>query len=265
VTTIDDPIALSPAQAHALFRAGTVAPTSGWAAGHAQANLIAVPADWAYDILLFTQRNPRPCPVLDVTDPGSATTVLAPTADLRTDLPRYRVWEHSQLIDEPTDVADRWRNDLVAFLIGCSFTFKTALAETGVPLRHLEQARNVAMYVTNRECRPTRRLHGRLVVSLRPIPAHQINTAIQVSGHMPAVHGAPIHTETPATLGITDLNHPDFGDPLDHAPGDVPAFWACGVTTQAALMASRPPFAITHAPGHMFITDAPDTHYRVTT
>lgn len=167
MTTIDDPATLSPTQARGLFRAGTIAPTSGWAAGHTQVNLIAVPADWAYDVLLFAHRNPQPCPVLDVTDPGSATTVLAPTADLRTDLPRYRVWEHSQLVDEPTNVTDHWRGDLVAFLIGCSFTFETALAQAGVPLRHVEQARTVAVCVTNRKCRPAGRLHGRLVVSLR--------------------------------------------------------------------------------------------------
>ncbi len=265
MTTTDDPTTLSPTQARALFRAGTIAPTSGWAAGHTQANLIAVPADWAYDVLLFAHRNPQPCPVLDVTDPGSATTVLAPTADLRTDLPRYRVWEHGQLVDEPIDVTDRWRDDLVTFLIGCSFTFETALTQAGVPLRHLQQARNVAMYLTNRECRPAGRLHGPLVVSMRPIPTHQLDTAIRVSGHMPAVHGAPVHTGNPAALGITDLDRPDFGDALHSAPGDVPVFWACGVTTQAAVMASRPPLAITHAPGHMFITDVPDTDYRAET
>ena len=265
MTTIDDPATLSPTQARALFRTGALAPTSGWAAGHTQANLIAVPADWAYDVLLFAYRNPQPCPVLDVTDPGATTTVLAPTADLRTDLPRYRVWEHGQLIGEPTDVTEHWRDDLVTFLIGCSFTFETALAEAGIPLRHREQGRNIAMYVTNRECRPAGRLHGRLVVSLRPIPADQINTAIQVSGRMPAGHGAPIHIGNPATLGITDLDHPDFGDPLDPAPGNVPMFWACGVSTQAALMISRPPFAITHAPGHMLITDMSDTNYGVVT
>ncbi|MDQ2881774.1 MAG: putative hydro-lyase [Actinomycetota bacterium] len=264
MTTIDDPATLSPAQARALFAAGAVAPTSGWAAGHTQTNLLVVPADWAYDVLLFAQRNPQPCPVLDVTDTGTAATVLAPTADLRTDLPRYRIWEHGRLVDEPTDVTDRWPKDLVAFLIGCSFTFETALAKAGVPLRHVEQARNVAMFVTNRECRPAGRLHGQLVVSLRPIPARQVDTAIRVSGLMPAAHGAPVHTGNPAALGITDLDRPDFGDPLDSAPGDVPVFWACGVTTQAALMASQPPFAITHAPGHMFITDIPDTQYRVT-
>jgi uncharacterized protein YcsI (UPF0317 family) len=162
----------------------------------------------------------------------------------------------------PADVTDRWLTDLVTFLIGCSFTFETALAQAGVPLRHVEQARTVAMYVTNRECRPAGRLRGPLVVSMRPIPAHQVDTATRVSEQMPTAHGAPIHIGTPAALGVTDLDHPDFGDAIEGAPGDVPVFWACGVTIQAALMASRPPFAITHAPGHMFITDVPDTDSR---
>ena len=155
MTTI--PAALSPTEARALFRAGTSMPSAGGAVGYTQANLIAVPADWAYDVLLFAQRNPRPYPVLDVTDLGSAAAVLAPTADLRTDLPRYQIWEHRQLIEEPTDVTDRWPDDLVSFLTWCSFTFETALAQAGVPLRHVEQARNVAMHVTNRECRPAGR------------------------------------------------------------------------------------------------------------
>jgi uncharacterized protein YcsI (UPF0317 family) len=263
MTTIHDPATLGPAEVRALFRAGTVAPTAGWCAGYAQANLVAVPRDWAYDVLLFAQRNPQPCPVLDVTDPGAPTTVLARDADLRTDLPRYRVWEHGRLVDEPTEVTRAWRDDLVAFLIGCSFTFETALAEAGVPLRHVEQGRNVAMYVTDRACRPAGRLHGPLVVSMRPIPAEWVDTAARVSGRMPAVHGAPVHSGDPAALGIAGLDHPDFGDPVDAAPGDVPVFWACGVTPQAALMASSPPFAITHAPGHMLVTDVPDTEYRV--
>lgn len=246
-----------------IFRAGTAAPTAGWAGGYAQANLIAVPANWAYDVLLFCQRNPKPCPVLDVTDPGSATTPLAPDADLRTDLPRYRVWRDGELVAEPTDITDIWRDDLVTFLIGCSFTFESALARSGVPLRHVEQGRNVAMYVTNRPCRPAGRIHGPMVVSLRPIPAELTETAATVSGRMPAVHGAPVHAGDPGELGITDLTRPDFGDPVDAEPGDIPMFWACGVTPQAAVMDSRPPVAITHAPGHMFVTDVPDSAYRI--
>jgi uncharacterized protein YcsI (UPF0317 family) len=238
-------------------------PTTGLAVGYAQANLIAVPADWAYDMLLFAQRNPKPCPVLDVTDSGSPRTVLAPGADLRTDLPRYRVWRDGDLVAEPVDASPYWRADLVAFLIGCSFTFEGALARAGVPLRHVEQGRNVAMYVTGTRCRPAGRLHGPLVVSMRMIPAGLVDTAVRVSGLMPAVHGAPVHVGDPAGLGIDDLAQPAFGDPVDAEPGDVPVFWACGVTPQEALRASRPPFAITHAPGHMFVTDVPDTEYAV--
>jgi len=242
-------------------RTQVTGPTAGLARGYTQANLIAVPRDWAYDMLLFAQRNPKPCPVLDVTDPGSPHTVLAPTADLRTDVPRYRIWHHGELTAEPTDATPHWRDDLVAFLIGCSFTFESALTDAGVLLRH---GRNVPMYVTNRECRPAGRLHGPMVVSLRMIPEPMVDTAVKVSGLMPAVHGAPVHVGTPEDLGITDLTAPDFGDAPIAEPGDVPVFWACGVTPQAALMATKPPFAITHAPGHMFVTDVPDSEYRVT-
>jgi uncharacterized protein YcsI (UPF0317 family) len=238
-------------------------PTTGLAAGYAQANLIAVPADWAYEMLLFAQRNPKPCPVLDVTDAGSPHTQLAPGADLRTAIPRYRIWRDGELVAEPPDATPHWRDDLVAFLIGCSFTFEAELAGAGVPLRHVAQGRNVSMYVTDRACRPAGRLHGPLVVSMRMIPAHLVDTAVRVSARMPAVHGAPVHVGDPAALGIADLSTPDFGDPVDPEPGDVPVFWACGVTPQAALMASRPPFAITHAPGHMLVTDVPDADYRL--
>ena len=263
MTIVHDPATLRPAVARALFRTGFARPTTGWATGFTQANLIAVPADWAYDVLLYCQRTPKPCPVLDVTDQGSTGTVLAPEADLRQDLPRYRVWEDGELVDEPTEVTDLWGADLVAFLIGCSFTFESALTEAGIPLRHVDQDRNVSMYQTNRECRPAGRLHGPLVVSMRPIPADRVGQATRLSGLMPAVHGAPVHAGDPAELGIADLSRPDFGDAVRAEPGDVPVFWACGVTPQAALMASRPPFAITHAPGHMLITDVRDREYRV--
>jgi uncharacterized protein YcsI (UPF0317 family) len=234
-------------------------PTTGLAPGYTQANLIAVPADWAYDMLLFAQRNPKPCPVLDVTDPGDPHTVLAPGADLRTAIPRYRIWHDGKLTDEPTDATPHWRDDLVAFLIGCSFTAESALTGAGVPLRHLAKGRNVSMYVTERECRPAGRLHGPLVVSMRMIPAGMVDRAFEVTARMPDAHGAPVHAGDPTGLGIADLGRPDFGDPVDAEPGDVPVFWACGVTPQAALTRSRPPFAITHAPGHMFVTDVLQT------
>ncbi|WP_216870536.1 putative hydro-lyase [Modestobacter excelsi] len=251
-----------PADARARYRAGLTVPSSGEAPGFTQANLVVLPRDWAWDMLLFGQRNPQPVPLLDVTDAGSYRTVLAPDADLRTDLPRYRVWRDGALVAEPTDVTGLWTDDLVAFLIGCSFSFETALLDAGVPVRNIEQGRNVSMYRTDRDCRPAGRLAGPLVVSMRPVPGHLVATAVQVTARMPQVHGAPVHVGSPSSLGIPDLGRPDFGDPVESENGDVPVFWACGVTPQAALMASRPPFAITHAPGHMFITDVPDAAYR---
>ena len=263
VYEMDDPAVMSPARARALFRSGAVLPTSGWCHGHTQANLIVVPRDWAYDMLLFTQRNPKPCPVLDVTEPGSPRTVLGRSVDLRTDLPSYRVWEHGELVAEPSDVADRWREDLVAFLIGCSFTFESLLTAHGIPLRHNEQARNVPMYRTDRECRPAGRVRGPLVVSMRPVPESMVDTVGALCRQLPAVHGAPVHVGDPAGLGIPDLDRPDYGESVEAQPGDVPVFWACGVTPQAALVTSRPPFAITHSPGHMLITDIPESEYRL--
>lgn len=254
----------SPSRARAAFRAGTRQTTEGMAPGYVQANLVSVLAEYAYDMLLFAQRNPKPCPVLDVTDRGSPTTVLAPDADLRTDLPCYRVWRDGVLDEEPAEVTHVWRDDLVTFLIGCSFTFEAALVEAGVPVRHLEQGRTVPMYVTNRPCRPAGRLRGPLVVTMRPVPAHQVATAVQVTAQVPAVHGAPVHIGPPGALGITDLGRPDFGQAVDVGADEVPVFWACGVTPQAALQASRIPFAITHAPAAMFITDVRDSAYRAT-
>ncbi len=251
-----------PAAARRRYRDGLETPTTGWAAGYTQANMVVLPRDWAFDMLLFGQRNPQPVPLLDVTDPGATSTVLAPDADLRTDLPRYRVWRDGVLVDEPGTVVDLWRDDLVTFLIGCSFSFETALLDAGVPVRNIQQRRNVSMYRTNVSCRPAGRLSGPLVVSMRPIPASQVVTAVQVTGRMPAVHGAPVQVGSPSSLGIADLSRPDFGDAVEAAEGDIPVFWACGVTPQAALMASKPPFAITHAPGFMFITDVPDSVYR---
>jgi uncharacterized protein YcsI (UPF0317 family) len=255
---------IPPARARALFRKGTVAPTAGWSAGFAQANLIAVPADWAYDVLLFAQRNERACPVLDVTDPGSARTELAAAADLRTDLPAYRIWRDGVLVDEPGEVGRYWRQDLVAFLIGSSFTFESALRAAGLPLRHVEEGRNVSMYVTTRACRPAGRLRGPLVVTMRPIPTSLVATAVRVTAAMASAHGAPVAVGNPGALGIADLGRPDFGDAVTIRDDELPVFWACGTTPQAAVMSSRPPFAITHAPGHMFVTDVPDTAYRDT-
>ena len=255
-------MSVTPAEARTRFRDGLATPTSGWCPGFAQTNLIAVPRGWAYDFLLFTQRNPQPCPVLDVGDPGVPGTALASGADVHTDLPGYRVWRDGRLVDEPTDVLAHWRDDLVTFHIGCSFTFETALVEHGIPLRHVEQGRNVPMYITRRECRPAGQVHGPMVVSMRPIPADLVGAVVRLSARMPAVHGAPVHVGDPQSLLVGALDHPHIGDQVEFADGDVPVFRACGVTAQAAVMASAVPFALTHAPGHMLITDVPDRAYR---
>lgn len=247
------------------YREGRVAPTAGRAPGFTQCNIIALPQDWAWDFLLYSQRNPKPCPVLDVTDPGSFSTVLAEGADLRRDVPLYRIWRNGRLVEEATDATAYYaeHDDLVTFLIGCSFSFEAALIEAGIEVRHIADGTNVPMFRTNQACRPAGRLHGELVVSMRPIPAGQVAQAATISGRFPAVHGAPVHVGAPEELGIHDLAAPDFGDPVRIKPGEVPVFWACGVTPQAAVMASKVPFAITHAPGHMFITDVPDSTYRL--
>lgn len=253
---------VAPADARAQFRAGLVTPTAGWCAGWVQANLLTVPKDVAWDFLLFAQRNPRPCPVLDVLDAGEVAGPLL-DGDVRTDVPRYRVYADGERVDEPADVTSWWRDDLVSFLIGCSFTFESALLEAGVPVRHVEQGTNVPMYRTSTRCRPAGSMAGPLVVSMRPVPASLVAAAVRVTSRYPSVHGAPVHVGEPAALGIADLGVPDFGDPVRAEPGDVPVFWACGVTPQAAVMESRPSLAIAHSPGHMLVTDARNAAYQV--
>lgn len=231
-------------------------PTPGLAPGYAQANLAILPEKYAFDFLLFCLRNPKPCPVLDVTEPGSSIPRLAaPGADLKTDLPKYRIWEHGVLKKEVTDISAYWRHDLVAFLLGCSFTFEAALLGAGIPVRHIEENRNVPMYITNVQCVPAGVFHGPVVVSMRPVPPEQVVRSVQVTSRYPAVHGAPIHVGNPAQIGIADINQPDLGDAVTIHPGEVPVFWACGCTPQAVAMEAKPDFMITHAPGHMFITD----------
>lgn len=253
---------MTPAEARSRFRAGESVPTAGLVPGAVQANLIAVPADLAADLRGFTSANPAPCPVLEVLPAGSYTSALAAGSDIRTDLPAYRVWRDGEIVATVTDAREHWRTDLVTFLIGCSFTFEAALAAAGVPVKHVSLGVNVPMFRTNRQCRPVGVFHGPLVVSMRPIPAALVDRAIEVTGHYPAVHGAPVHVGDPAALGITDLSEPDYGTAVPIDDGEIPVFWACGVTPQAALETVRPEFAITHAPGHMFVTDLPDSHYR---
>ena len=253
-----DPAGISPAQARSRFRAGLRVPTAGWSAGYAQANLIAVPRDYAFELLLFAQRNPKACPVLDVFEPGNHSGPLLPDGDIRTDLPAYRVYVEGELVAEPGDVVEFWTDDMVAFAIGCSFTFEAALQDSGVAVRHIEQGCNVPMYRTSRMCRSAGRMSGPLVVSMRPVAPEQVADAVRITSRYPSVHGAPVHVGDPAALGIADLAAPDFGDPVGIQPAEIPVFWACGVTPQAAVMQTRPPLAIGHAPGHMLITDLRD-------
>jgi uncharacterized protein YcsI (UPF0317 family) len=252
---------LTGADVRRLARSGELTgPTPGLALGYVQANLVVVPRDLAFDFLLFCQRNPKPCPLLDVTEPGDAEPrLIAPGADVRTDLPRYRVYEHGQLIDEPTGLQRWWRSDLVAFLIGCSFTFENALIQAGVPVRHVEQNCNVPMYRTSIACKSAGAFHGPLVVSMRPLTPAQTVAATRICSRFPRAHGTPIHFGDPAAIGIRDLNRPDFGDAVEIRPGETPVFWACGVTPQAVAMEARPPLLLTHKPGHMFLTDLHDT------
>ena len=234
--------------------------TSGLALGFVQANLVILPREWAFDFLLFCQRNPKPCPLLDVTEPGDPVPrLVAPTADLRTDLPAYRVWRNGELIEEPTEVKRHWRDDLVGFVIGCSFTFENALLAAGVPERHIEQGVNVPMFRTNIVCRSAGRFSGPMVVSMRPMKPELAIKATQICGRFPRAHGVPIHFGNPIAIGIHNIDEPDFGDAVEIREGEVPVFWACGVTPQAAVMEAKPPFAITHKPGHMFLTDLKDT------
>ncbi|MBY0459525.1 MAG: putative hydro-lyase [Gemmataceae bacterium] len=251
----------SGAAVRTACREGKLAgPTPGLARGYVQANLVVLPRDWAFDFLLFCQRNPKPCPLLDVTEVGDHEPKLtAPGADLRTDLPAYRVWENGQLVAEPAEITRYWRDDLVSFLIGCSFTFETALLAASVPVRHIEQNTNVPMYRTNILCSPAGRFSGPLVVSMRPLTPALTVKATQTCGRFPRAHGVPVHFGSPEEIGIRDINRPDFGDAVEVRSGEVPVFWACGVTPQAALAQAKPPFAITHKPGYMFLTDWKDT------
>lgn len=255
---------MSPAEVRTLIRAGKITgQTSGMCDGYAQANLLILPMEYAYDFLLFTQRNPKSCPLLEVGDVGSRVVkTMANTADIATDLPKYRVWENGVMSGEYTDISHLWRDDFVYFLIGCSFSFEGELLAAGVPVRHIEEGKNVPMYLTNIECERAGIFHGKLVVSMRPMPADQAIRAVSITSTMPRVHGAPIHIGDPAAIGIRDISSPDFGDSVTVGDGELPVFWCCGVTPQSAVMSAKPAIAISHAPGHMFITDVKNTHLK---
>ncbi len=247
------------------IRAGNfTGPTAGLAPGNVQANLAILPVALAHDFLRFAQANPKPCPVLAVSDPGAVDLpALAGDLDIRTDVPRYRVWRHGELVDEPTDIRRVWRDDLVTFALGCSFSFEEALVEDGIEVRHLTCGGNVPMYRTNIPTVPAGVFHGPLVVSMRPLKPADAIRAIQITARFPSVHGAPVHIGLPRAIGIADLGRPDYGDAVPVGPDELPVFWACGVTPQSVIAQVKPEFCITHAPGCMLITDLRNSNLSV--
>lgn len=252
-----------PAALRQLFREGRYSgTTAGLVPGKTQANLVVLPQEYAADFAVYCERNVRPCPLLAVSglgDPGFPT--LAQGLDLRTDLPRYRVYREGRLIAEPTDVVSLWRDDLVSFALGCSYTFERQLREAGIPMKHAVLGLRVPMFVTDIDTLPAGSFRGRLVVSMRPMAPKEAARAAAITARFPQAHGAPIHVGDPAVLGIADLARPDFGDAVPVEEGEVAVFWACGVTPQLAIQAARPPLAITHSPGCMLITDLDDSAF----
>ena len=249
----------SPAQLRELIRNGKWnKPTSGSASGYLQANLVMLPAEEAFNFLLFCVRNPKPCPILDVLEPGQTEPIIAPGADLRTDLPRYKLFENGEFRSEVEDVSDYFDAGMVSFLLGCSFSFENAMVAAGLPIRNMEEDKNVSMYITNKPCLPAGPFSASLVVTMRPMTPQQAVRAVQVTTRFHLTHGAPIHLGDPQEIGISDLDQPDFGDPVTIKPGEIPVFWACGVTSQLAATSAPLARVITHAPGHMFVSDLRD-------
>jgi uncharacterized protein YcsI (UPF0317 family) len=251
------PAERSAAGVRSVIRAGGWSEhTSGLVPHCVQGNVVILPASYAADFLRYCQRNPKPCPLLAVSEPGDpCLPTLGADIDIRSDVPRYRVFRSGKLCGEPTDITPLWRDDLVAFVLGCSFSFEQALLDSGVPLRHLEHGRNVAMYRTNVATVPAGSFRGPLVVSMRPLRAADAIRAVQITSRFASVHGAPVHLGDPTLIGIADLARPDYGDAITVQSDELPVFWACGVTPQAAIERARPELCITHAPGKMLVTD----------
>jgi len=269
------PVATMQREAPAMARTGCDArlmirrgdhagPTSGMAPGYVQANLAILPQALATDFLRFCQLNPKPCPLLAASAPGDwRLPSLAEDLDIRTDLPRYRVWRDGSIVDEPTDIRRWWRDDLVIFAIGCSFSFEEALEDAGIELRHLTCGCTVPMYYTSIATTPAGPFHGPMVVSMRPMtPANAIR-AVQITTRFPSVHGAPVHLGKPELIGIADVGRPDQGDPVPIRDDEIPVFWACGVTPQSVIATVRPDFCITHYPGSMLVTDRRNVEYAI--
>ena len=250
---------ISPQELRQLIRSRTwTTPTSGSASGYLQANLVMLPADEAFNFLLFCVRNPKPCPILDVPEPGQTEPIIAAGADLRTDLPRYKIFENGEFKTDVDDVSEVFDANMVSFLLGCSFSFENAMIAAGLPIRNMEEDKNVSMYITNKPCIPAGPFSAQLVVTMRPMTPGQAVRAVQVTTRFHLTHGAPIHLGDPREIGINNLDQPEFGDPVTIKTGEIPVFWACGVTSQLAATSVPLPRVITHAPGHMFVSDLRD-------
>lgn len=243
--------------ARRLIRSGAhTGHTSGMAPEFVQGNLCILPAEYAADFAAYCQRNPKPCPLIGMGAAGDPRLPsLGEDLDIRTDVPRYRVFRDGAPVDEPTDIMAYWREDLVSFVLGCSFSFEQPLIEHGIRLRHVERGENVAMYKTNIDTVAAGPFSGKMVVSMRPMYPSEAIRAIQVTSRFPSVHGAPIHIGLPEQIGITDVEKPFAGDPPRMQDDEIPVFWGCGVTPQVAVEQARPPLCITHKPGSMIVTD----------
>ena len=247
-----------PAVRGAIRAGAYTSHTAGLGPGYLQANLAIMPHSHALDFMRFCQRNPKPCPLTGVSDTGNPMMfTLGADIDIRKDVPAYNIYRNGELAGSQADIRDFWRDDLVAFALGCSFTFENALIAAGVPMAHIEADKTVPMYRTNIETTPSGPFGGGMVVSLRYVVASQVDLARETTARFPWAHGAPVHVGDPAEIGITDVAAPDWGDPPVHTNG-VPMFWACGVTPQNALTLARPPLCVTHTPGRMLITDIDD-------
>ena len=256
---------MTPAQLRQRIRSGEHSGnTSGYCAGFVQCNMVILPKDWAAEFLQFCTKNPKPCPVLGMADAGSwEIPALAANLDVRSDLPSYKLFKNGEFTQEVTDIKEYWRDDLVTFMLGCSFSFEEALLADGLEVRNITEQRNVPMYRTNIPCQSAGRFSGTMVVSMRPFLAADAIRATQICTRFPSVHGAPVHLGDPSLIGIDDINVTDFGDPVTIHENELPVFWACGVTPQVALEQAKPPFCITHSPGCMLVTDIPNSKLAV--
>ncbi|WP_441240506.1 putative hydro-lyase [Tardiphaga sp. 768_D3_N2_1] len=246
------------------YRAGKYGSTAGVAPGYVQGNLVILPQEQAAAFHRFCQLNPKPCPIIGMSDVGNPSIpALGLDLDIRTDIPQYVVWKDGEAIDRPYEVTKYWRDDLVSFVIGCSYSFEEAMMADDLPIRHIEQDVLVPMYRTNIACKSAGPFAGPMVVSMRPLKPADAIRAVQITSRFPAVHGAPVHLGLPQSIGIKDINKPDYGDAVRINDDEIPVFWACGVTPQAVIAAARVPFAITHAPGVMLVTDLKNKHLAV--